>query len=770
MRYGIEDFSGNDSAGDTTTFHIACGTGSYVLEVMDGRWVNHCYWGGLLPPGNCGGTNGGGANGHTAEGRTAEYLTTWGVQSRKGYTVSPDLLLREYPSWGTGEMRAPAWSARRPDGSLAGDLWYHSHQLFRGADAVAKRPEGLPWVHPVGDAGDFYTLQIDCRDPAGGVQITLFYSVAEGVPVLLRWCRLVNRGSAPLEVRALASASVDLPPAADYPRDVLTLNGAWARERHVARRPLAPGSHVLESRGGASGHQHAPFIAVLDREATENHGHARALSLMYSGNHRHSVEVDQYGVARMQAGIGTTGFSWQLEPGASLDTPAAALTWSPHGLNGVSDNLHTFVRQALLPPRWRHRDRPIVVNSWEAHYFDVNQEHVVALAREGAAIGAELLVVDDGWFLGRNDDHTSLGDWVPDTTKFPGGLAPVIREVEKVGLQFGLWVEPEMVSPRSDLYRRHPDWAITTPGRQPTEARNQLVLDLGNPAVQDHLFTVVAKLLEDAPIRYLKWDMNRNITEPATGETMHRYILGVYSLLDRLTTAFPDVLIEGCAGGGGRFDYGMLAWTPQFWTSDQTDAIARLPIQHGSSILFPPETMGAHVSAVPNHILGRTTSAYTRAGVALCFNFGFELDLAGETEGDRAVYRHFCSLYRELRPMLRTGRFLRLVAAEGVYSWMVLAAGGERAVVCRVETQRQPNAAPAVVRLTGLDPHRWYTVTPLTLEGDGGGDPVPVVCAGAVLMDQGIPVPPAHGASRGDYSAGLWQIFRDDTKEAKGTP
>ena len=762
MRYGIEVSAGDALSQDTITFHLACGNGSYVIEVMDGRWLNHRYWGGLLPPGD----DVLPGSGSFAGGRTAEYLTTWPVEGRTGQAASPDLLLREYPSWGTGEMREPAWNARRSDGSLAGDLLYHSHQILSGPEAAAMRPQGLPWVHPTGDDGGFHTLQIDCRDPAGGVQISLFYSVVEGVPVLLRWCRLVNSGSEPLEVRALASASVDLPAAVDYPRDVLTLNGAWARERHAARGPLVPRLHALESRGGASGHQHAPFIAVLDHETTENHGQARALSLIYSGNHRHSVEVDQYGVARMQAGIGPAGFSWNLEPGASLDTPAAVLTWSADGLNGVSANLHTFVRQALLPPRWRHRDRPIVVNSWEAHYFDVNQENVVALAREGAAIGAELLVMDDGWFSGRNDDRSSLGDWVPDTGKFPRGLAPVAREVEQLGLQFGLWVEPEMVSPDSDLYRSHPEWAIAAPGRRATEARNQLVLDLGNPAVQEHLFTVLTKLLEDAPIRYFKWDMNRNITEPATGETMHRYILGLYALLDRLTRAFPDLLIEGCAGGGGRFDYGMLAWTPQFWTSDQTDGIARLPIQHGSSILFPPETMGAHVSAVPNHILGRTTAAATRAVVALCFNFGYELDLAKESDADRAVYRRFSGLYRELRSMLRTGRFLRLRSTEGVYSWMVLAEGGGQAVVCRVQTQGQPNAAPATVRLTGLDRQRRYAVTQVNPQAGGADDHVAMVCAGAALMDLGIPV----AATRGDYSAQLWLVTSHQNAETKGTP
>lgn len=768
-------------SGTEPTFHLRFGPSSYIISVLDDRFVTHRYWGPRLDPRDSEpGTSEMLGALSEADGRpnTAEYLTAislYGSGAGDRARVAPDLLPREYPSWGTGELGSPAWIVRRDDGTRAGALEYRGYTLLRGADTRAERacPRDLPWIQP-DDAAEITTLRIDCADPAGGTEIALFYTVVEEIPVLLRWTRITNHGGQPMVLEAAASASVDLPLGAENTH-LITLNGAWSRERVLHRRPVAPGIQQVESRGGASGHQHAPFIALADADATEHRGRVRGLSLLYSGNHRHSVEVDQYGVVRAQAGINPFAFSWHLASGASFDTPACILAFSPDGLNGLSATLHRFVRNVLLPPVWRDRDRPIVLNTWEAHYFGVNAENVAELARHGAGVGAELLVLDDGWYRGRNDDTSSLGDWVPDREKFPHGLLPVAEAVRREGLGFGIWVEPEMVSPESDLFRAHPEWTLQIPGREATRARNQLVLDLANPAVVDFLTQTFTELLESAPIEYVKWDMNRNMSEPGStvlppeqqGEVMHRYILGLYRLLDTLTRRFPDVLFEGCAGGGGRFDYGMLAWTPQFWTSDQTDAIERLSIQRGSSLLFPPETMGAHVSAAPNHQLGRMTPPETRAATALVFNYGYELDLSRATSGDRATYRFFSDLYRRNRRLFRTGRFVRLApdgatgtrnvedappAGEGRFAWMVVSPAEEQIVVVYVQTLARANRRGSCIRLRDIPADARYEIRVAGTERE-----FPVTWAtGAVLTGYGLPIP----ALNGDFRSIVWELVR----------
>jgi alpha-galactosidase len=865
------------------TFHLrGCGF-SYCIRVVDDRFLSHVYWGAPLTPGEeCPEAPAGGKLPGTSP-----YMTTLpGRSSSSAETFSPDLLSREYPSWGTGELRAPAWIVRRSDGSRAGALEYRGHALLQGPRPAAEdarpaavdlsptdadpRPTGLPWIklgsvetepaatnsaaadtnpaaadtnpaaadtnsaatdtnpaaadtnpaagnlsesnpaesNPAGaspaaaERESVQTLRIDCEDPARGVAISLFYTIMDDIPVLLRWVRIANNGNNPVTVEEAASASVDLPA---RPLDMITLNGAWTREHHRHRRRIAPGVQQVESRGGASGHQHAPFVALADVDAGEETGRVWAISLLYSGNHRHRVEMDQFGAVRLQAGINPLGFSWPLDPGESFDTPACVLACSSGGFNGLSEQLHRFVRSALIPTAWRDRDRPVVVNTWEAHYFDVNLERVRTLARQGARVGGELLVVDDGWFLRREGDSSSLGDWTPDPRKFPGGLPAAAEAVHREGLRFGLWIEPEMVSPDSDLYRAHPEWVLRIPGRESTLARNQLVLDLSNPEVVDHLAQVITALLESAPIDYVKWDMNRNMSEPGSsaatpdeqGGVMHRYILGLYRLLETVTSRFPDVLIENCAGGGGRFDYGMLAWTAQNWTSDQTDAVERLPIQAGSSLLFPPETMGAHVSAVPNHQVGRMTSPATRILTALAFNYGYEMDLARETEADLALYRRGSALYRENRRFFRTGRFLRLENGPDRFAWAVIAEDGRAMVFCaRVSapansgrrTLRLPfaeqatrylvrqidlyrekpaetagavpetaGATPVASEVAGATPEAIGTAPEVAGAASGSPRVIRGSIPGTVLREEGIIVP----ATGGDYSVFLWELKRE---------
>ncbi|SIQ57127.1 alpha-galactosidase [Alkalispirochaeta americana] len=720
----------------------------YELEVVDGTWVSSRHWGPFE------------AGDRPLPGR-ADYMTTLPWRSGQGI-FSPDLLPREYPSWGTGELRAPAWMVRRHDGTRAGSLEYRGYGIHREPREVdALRPRGLPWVKH----RNMEVLRVDCADPAGGVEVSLFYGVVGDIPILLRWVRVTNSGSTPVELEQVASASVDLPA---EPLEMITLNGAWARERSFHRRPLGPGVQLVESRGGSSGHHHAPFVAVAEPGCCEDHGTLWGLSLVYSGNHRHQVEVDQYGQVRLQAGINPLGFAWHLKPGESFDAPLCVLGCSDQGFNGLSEALHRFVREALLPVPWRDRDRPIVANTWEAHYFDVNGEKVADLAREAARVGAEVLVLDDGWFRGRHDDTSSLGDWTPDGEKFPRGLRPVAEAVHLQGLRFGLWMEPEMVSPRSDLFRDHPEWVLGIAGRDPTLARNQLVLDLANPEVVEYLTGVIRQVLASAPIDYLKWDMNRPMSEAASpslpadaqGEVMHRYILGLYRILEAITEEFPDLLIEGCAGGGGRFDYGMLAWTPQFWTSDQTDAIQRLEIQRGTSMLFPPETMGAHVSAVPNHQVGRVTPASLRALTALAFNYGYELDLARETEADRLVYRRFSELYRRNRGFFRRARFVRLKQGGNDWAWAAIAPDRQRALVFYVQVLAGANPGTGRLLVPGLEEYTDYRVSLLTNERCQAA---PVTLSGAALQGRGLDLPPA----RGDYEGTLWELIARDGENNK---
>ncbi|MFW5643182.1 MAG: alpha-galactosidase, partial [Alkalispirochaeta sp.] len=661
---------------------ITTGAYSYALGVFDGRFLVHLYWGAPLsaPPDPT----------TLIAPRRVDYVPVIspldppglaGSWPAAGGGYALDTLPQEYPVWGTGDLRAGACEVRLGDGTGASRLEYREHEVEDGA----VQPDELGIIH--GDAaGPCRTLRVRLADPRGDYAVDLFYVVAENLPGLIRWARFTNTGQDTIEVNDPASAVVDLDGAG---REVVTLHGGWARERHPVRRGVEPGRFETGSRNGASGHQSSPFIAVADAGTTETVGCVRAIALGYSGNFFARCDGDQFGGCRTAIGVGA--FRGVLEPGEPFDTPEALLVYSDAGFSGTSARFHEVIRRGVVAPRWRRDARRVVINSWEAMYFDVDADRIVDLARQGREVGAELLVLDDGWFSRRRDDTTSLGDWWYNSERFPDGIGAVGEAVRREGLEFGLWIEPEMVSRESELYRSHPDWVIGVPGRAGTEARKQLVLDLANPAVVDHLYSTISAVLTEARPVYVKWDMNRNITEAGSptlpprrqGEMMHRYILGLYRLLQRLTEDFPDVLFEGCAGGGGRMDLGLARFSPRFWTSDQTDAVERLPIQYGTSLVFPPEMMGAHVSTVPNHQVGRVTPAWTRVVTALAFSFGFELDPAREPVADLAVFRQASEIYRRHRETFRTGRFVRIrgplaggapVGAGG--AWMSHGAGG----------------------------------------------------------------------------------------------
>jgi alpha-galactosidase len=538
-----------------------------------------------------------------------------------GFSNRIDAVRLEVPTAGSGDFRVPAIDVEHRDGSTVLDLGYTGHVISAGKAGLA----GLlaTYVEQVGEAD---TVEVTLLDRHSGVEVVVSYTVFRDHAAIARSLRVRNGGSAPIDLRTVMSASLDL---ADNDWLLTTLSGAWARERHMVSRATVPGRQSVGSLRGASSHQHNPFLLLRRPATTEDAGEALGLSLVYSGNFLGEVERDELDTLRVRIGIHPDAFRWRLEPGDTFQAPEAVLVWSPGGVGGVSDTYHRLYRERLARGTWRDRPRPVVLNNWEATYFDFDQAKLLSIASAARDLGVEVFVLDDGWFGRRDDDTSSLGDWFVDRRKLPDGIDGLARNVTDLGIGFGLWIEPEMVSERSELFTAHPDWAIGVPGRPRTERRNQYVLDLSRAEVVEHLVGALSEVLGTAPISYVKWDMNRNITEPFSaalpperqGAFFHRYILGVYQLWQRLTEAFPAVLFESCAGGGGRFDPGILAWAPQGWASDDTDAVERLRIQWGTSLVYPISSIGAHVAAVPNHLPAKMISSLD-VGVAAGSSWG----------------------------------------------------------------------------------------------------------------------------------------------------
>lgn len=685
-------------------FYLRGAASLYLCGVHASGALCHLHWGNPIEPDAAHA----GRMDATTIAFSPEYNRAAPLKGKAGW----DVLRYEYPTANTGDFREPALDVRHADGGTGLRLVYAGHRVIAGKPALA----GLPSTY-VESAGEAETLEVDLRDERedSGVAVTLVYTVFSGRDVVVRSARIANRGAAPVTLTRALSAAIDLP---HHRYDLLTLPGAWARERWVERAPLRSGAQWIGSRRGASSHQSHPFFVLLEPGADEARGEARGFSLVYSGNHHGGAEVDPLFQTRALLGVHPDGFAWRLEPGEVFQAPEVVLAYSATGLGGLSSQYHRLYRERLVRGAWRDRERPILINNWEATYFNFTAEKLAAIAKTAGTLGIELFVLDDGWFGKRNDDTTSLGDWVVDKNKLPDGIGDVGRRVEAEGLRFGLWFEPEMISPDSELYRAHPDWCLHIPGRARTEGRNQLVLDFSRPEVVDAIFAQVAKVLREAPITYVKWDMNRHLTEvgsagwPAErqGEIFHRHILGVYAFAERLVTEFPELLIEGCSGGGGRYDPGMLYYTPQFWCSDNSDAIARLRIQHGTSLVYPLCTMGAHVSAVPNHQLHRVTPMKTRGDVALAGQFGFELDLTALDAADLAEAKEFTAQAKATRHLLRHGDLHRLRDPHtgSVAAWMLVSEDKGEAVVTAVLTLAEPNWRLPALRLRGLDPTARY--------------------------------------------------------------
>lgn len=666
------------------------------------------------------------------------------LQEGRGWSL--DTQPQEYSGEYTGDYRVPALRVETADGIRGAELRYVRHEILPGAYSIPGMPAAF------GEGGE--TLSITLADEATGIEVELLYGVFPERDVITRSARIHNRGSQGVKLHKAASCCLDLP---FGPWQLIHFHGRHTMERQMERRDLMNGIQTVASTRGASSHHHNPFVILTAPETTEDAGECLGMMLVYSGSHKTEIEVDQSGSTRMVMGIHDDTFTWELAPGETFDTPQTLLTYSDRGLTALSQTYHKFILHNLCRGRFPLAKRPVLLNSWEAAYMDISEEKLLSIARGAKDLGAELFVIDDGWFGSRDDDTTSLGDWFPNARKLPRGLGPLVRQIRDVGLKVGLWVEPEMVSENSRLYRAHPDWALTVPGRKSAMGRSQLVLDLSRQDVVDWLYETLSKLLRDNPIDYIKWDMNRNLADlfsralPARrqGEVGHRYVLGLYDLLDRLTRAFPDVLFEGCAGGGGRFDAGMLAYCPQIWCSDNTDPISRLAIQTGTSYGYPTITMGSHVSASPNHQTGRRTPLGTRATVAMAGAFGYELDPAGLTEAEREEIRRQIAQFHRWEDLLREGDYYRLGQGDRFTAWMTVAGDKSQALLSLVLTQPESNPRPLHLRLKGLDPEGQYRIRTALFHGCSASlphDPGRVFC-GSALMHGGYTLP----ALLGDY-------------------
>ena len=675
--------------------------------------------------------------------------------------ASPDILPQEYTGCNVGDFRLSTISVTDAAGVRGADFLYVSHEISPGKYAL----NGLPAAHDEDKEAE--TLTVRLQDPVTGLGLELLYGVFERQDVITRAVRLANHGNGALQLHKVASACLDLP---FGQWDLIHFHGRHAMERQVQRVHLADAIQTVSSTRGASSHHHNPFVILCDRQATEEAGACCGVMPVYSGSFRTDVELTQNGLVRLVTGIHDDGFCWLLQPGEQFAAPEVIFAYSDQGLGRLSQIYHRFLRHNICRGPWRFARRPILINNWEATYFDFDTEKIVRIAEKAAGLGVELMVLDDGWFGKRNDDNSGLGDWQVNTRKLPGGLDPLIRRIHALGMKFGIWVEPEMVSVDSDLYRAHPDWALTLPGRDPAMGRDQLVLDLARPEVVEYLAGCMTALLQEHAIDYVKWDMNRNMSDVYSralpperqGEVTHRYMLGVYSLLERLTQQFPQVLFEGCAGGGGRFDAGMLAYCPQIWCSDDTDAIERLTIQNGTSYGYPVSAVGAHVSACPNHQTGRMTPLETRAVVAMSGTFGYELDLNRLTEAECGEVRAQIERFKRWAELIGSGAYFRLVPPDGesdFTAWQFASEDRREALLNLVVTHPRANPRSAHVCLRGLDPNACYRVDELVFAARSdvadarheGGTAVLTRgnFSGSFLMHAGVALPHLFG----DYPA-----------------
>ena len=739
---------------------------TYLFAVTPSRHLEHLYYGGKIridKAEDCA---------HIRERHEFELGNCISYDKKFPQVMLEDMCL-EMSGAGHGDIREPFVSLVYPDGSRSVDFLYEKSTLSNQKEPL----QTLPCAYT--ENGKTEHLTVELRD--GALVMELHYTVYPACDVITRSAVLLNEGDK-VQVERLMSMQLDMPFGGAA---VTSFHGAWGREmnRHTAALPV--GKLVLESRTGCSSNRVNPFFMVHSPDANEASGSVYGFNLIYSGNHYAAAEVNAYGKTRVVSGIQPEGFRWLLEKDGRFETPEAVMTYSENGFTGQSQNMHRFVRSHIVRGVWRDRPRPVLLNSWEACYFNINEKSLVSMARSAKDLGVELLVMDDGWFGERDNDRCSLGDWTPSVRKLPGGLRSLAEKVIAEGLQFGIWVEPEMVNTDSRLYRKHPDWAMAIPGKRHSEGRTQRVLDLANPEVQDFLIQKMSEVFSSAPVSYVKWDMNRIFSDvyspylPAErqGETAHRYIMGLHRVADTLAKSFPDILFEGCASGGNRFDLGMLCWFPQIWGSDNTDAICRAHIQEGYSYGYPQSCVGAHVSASPNHQTLRRTPLATRFAVAAFGALGYECDVRDLPSPEKQAIREQIALYKKWREVLQFGDFYRITEGN-LHRWTCVSPDKSRAVVLLLQELTEANVQAHRLQLRGLDPDKTYrlynipgrvdvkvfgslinTVTPVHVRQDSvlhnviakqvkmNGETENVTATGSVLMHTGVMLSPAFSGS-----------------------
>ncbi len=779
-------------SGKRTAFVLDTENTTYAFSVTPSGHLEHLYYGGKINLGSA-------ADCEVFREKREFEAGNSIVYSKEYPTVLLEDMCLEFSAPGHGDVREPFLELVRADGSRSSDF------LYSGSQADAEPSDFATLPSSYAEKGKTEHLCVTVRD--GDFVLELHYRVYPDCDVITRSARLINKGKEPFVLERLMSAQVDIPFSGVC---VTSFHGAWAREMNKNTALLTAGKFVVESRAGCSSNRANPFFMVHSPSATEHTGSVYGFNLIYSGNHYAAAEVNAYGKTRIISGIQPSGFSALLEPGESFEAPEAVMTFSAQGFSGQSVNMHRFVRDHIVRGEWKRKPRPVLLNSWEAFYFKINERDLVSLAKSGKKLGAELFVLDDGWFGERDNDTKALGDWEPNKTKLPGGLKSLADKINALGMSFGIWVEPEMVSTDSSLYRRHPDWAMAIKGKLHSEGRNQRVLDLANPAVQDFLINKMTEVFSSADISYVKWDMNRIFSDVFSpylppkrqGETAHRYICGLYRVMKTLTERFPKILFEGCASGGNRFDLGILCYFPQIWASDNTDPLCRVAIQEGYSYGYPQSCVGAHVSASPNHQTLRKTPIETRFGVSAFGVLGYECDVRDFNAVTKEKVARQIALYKKWRSVLQYGQFYRVLLGN-VHEWICVSRDKTRAVGLLMQELTRPNTQAQRFYAAGLDPalsYRLYsiaeridvrqfgslinTVTPVHVKQDSlvhnviaravkmSGETENITATGGILMHTGVALSPAFAGTGfnenvrifSDFSSRLYFIEAEQRK------
>ena len=709
----------------TREFHLYNQEISYIIKILDNDQPGQLYYGKRLT--------------HRED---FSHLFEYAMRDMSPYafegnsTFSLENIKQEYPTFGCGDMRFPAYEIERENGSHVVEFVYKEHKIYNGKPKL----EGLPATYVESD-DEAQTLELVLEDTSINTRIVLLYTIYEAFPVIARSVRFECDSDEKITLLSAMSACVDLP---DKDYEMIDLAGVWARERYVRRHKLDYGIQSIYSMRGCSSYQFNPFLALARENADEFQGQVYGFSLVYSGNFLAQTEVDNYDTARVLMGIHPNGFKWTLGKGESFQTPEMVMVYSEAGLNGMSQTFHKLYRTRLARGTWRDKVRPILINSWEAFYFDFDAPKLLGLADAAADLGMELFVLDDGWFGKRDDSTSSLGDWYPNEEKLKGTLKELAEKINAKGLKFGLWIEQEMTNKDSDLYRAHPDWLLAEQGKRICHSRTQYVLDFSKKEVREYIGDMLENLLAEVPVSYIKWDMNRSLMAAYSaklprdrqGELRHRYVLGLYKVLEAVTQRFPELLLEGCSGGGGRFDAGMLYYCPQIWCSDNTDAIERLRIQYGTSFGYPMSSVSAHVSVCPNHQNHRVTPFKTRGICAMQGTFGYELDLSKMTDEEKKMAGEQIAFFKEHGRLFQFGDYYRLTSPfenRDYTVWEYAAQDGSEACMSVVYTDMYANAASEIVKWKGLDPKKVYQ---MQLDGEDAGN-----FSGAALMHAGILLP-----------------------------